>query len=555
MIDTTATVTRAVWLDPFKPLGTLERNQLELAGISLSMVNTLGELNVALSRAHLLIIRLVDSAELLQEVLTLVTQLGHNVPVLCRIEKRAMNVVVDAMRLGAFHALPCDEWDPTIWADAVKGLTSVNQKVKSYVFVDPVSQHLLALAQRVAQTDVATLLVGPTGAGKEVLARVIHESSPRAKGPFVAMNCAAMPEHLIEDMLFGHEKGAFTGAQKDHKGLFEQGQGGTVFLDEIGEMPIQLQAKLLRVLQEKKLNRLGSETAIDLDIRIVAATNKDLKLAIEKHEFREDLYFRISTFKLKISPLSQRPGDILPLVTQSFARHSKDKVPYELTVDAQRVLQQYPWPGNVRELENVVQRAVVLCSGKTISVGHLMFDESVSHELLMQPDAPILNQEGQVNAYGHSFVASSAAVTAEPTTSNAQSSGVPQSQAPATFAQNGSPMAYSSVPSPTFTLPGVNPMTGNFSDASVSMNPEHALMAQSTTQLVKDVLTESLAQAPQAINLADAIKSSEHQVILQVLQTTQSRTEAAQKLGISPRTLRYKLAQFRDSGLSVSVGE
>ena len=553
MIDTTATVTRAVWLDPFKPLGTLERNQLELAGISLSMVNTLGELNVALSRAHLLIIRLVDSAELLQEVLTLVTQLGHNVPVLCRIEKRAMSVVVDAMRLGAFHALPCDEWEPAIWAEAVKGLTTVNQKVKSYVFVDPMSQHLLALAQRVAQTDVATLLVGPTGAGKEVLARVIHESSPRAKGPFVAMNCAAMPEHLIEDMLFGHEKGAFTGAQKDHKGLFEQGQGGTVFLDEIGEMPIQLQAKLLRVLQEKKLNRLGSETAIDLDIRIVAATNKDLKLAIEKHEFREDLYFRISTFKLKISPLSQRPGDILPLVTQSFARHSKDKVPYELTLDAQRVLEQYPWPGNVRELENVVQRAVVLCSGKTISVGHLMFDESVSHELLMQPDAPILNEQGQVNANKHSFVATSnvgAPVT--PTSySNAQGYVASQSAA-APFAAS---YGHGAQASPTFTLPGVNPMTGSFTEAPVSMNPEHALMAQSTTQLVKDVLTESMAQAPQAINLADAIKSSEHQVILQVLQTTQSRTEAAQKLGISPRTLRYKLAQFRDSGLSVSVGE
>ena len=553
MIDTTATVTRAVWLDPFKPLGTLERNQLELAGISLSMVNTLGELNVALSRAHLLIIRLVDSAELLQEVLTLVTQLGHNVPVLCRIEKRAMSVVVDAMRLGAFHALPCDEWEPAIWAEAVKGLTTVNQKVKSYVFVDPLSQHLLALAQRVAQTDVATLLVGPTGAGKEVLARVIHESSPRAKGPFVAMNCAAMPEHLIEDMLFGHEKGAFTGAQKDHKGLFEQGQGGTVFLDEIGEMPIQLQAKLLRVLQEKKLNRLGSETAIDLDIRIVAATNKDLKLAIEKHEFREDLYFRISTFKLKISPLSQRPGDILPLVTQSFARHSKDKVPYELTLDAQRVLEQYPWPGNVRELENVVQRAVVLCSGKTISVGHLMFDESVSHELLMQHDAPILNEQGQVNANKHSFVATSNVGAPVTPTSYSNAQGYVASQSAATpFAAS---YGHGAQASPTFTLPGVNPMTGSFTEAPVSMNPEHALMAQSTTQLVKDVLTESVAQAPQAINLADAIKSSEHQVILQVLQTTQSRTEAAQKLGISPRTLRYKLAQFRDSGLSVSVGE
>jgi len=296
--------------------------------------------------------------------LTLVSQLGHSIPVLCRVDRRKMDVVVQAMRLGALHVLPSDEWDAKAWTSAVQGLNVVDNKVKSYVFVDPISQHLLGLAQRVAQTEVTALLVGPTGAGKEVLARVIHETSPRSKGPFVAINCAAMPEHLIEDMLFGHEKGAFTGAQKEHKGVFEQAQGGTVFLDEIGEMPIHLQAKLLRVLQEKKLNRLGGEVPIELDIRLVAATNKDLKKAIEEREFREDLYFRISTFKLKISPLTKRPGDILPLVMQSLSRHSKDKVPYTLTPEVQSTLVQYPWPGNVRELENVVQRALVLCNGK-----------------------------------------------------------------------------------------------------------------------------------------------------------------------------------------------
>ena len=391
-------LTNAVWLDPFKPLDNHERTQLEAAGISLSMVNTLGELNSALRQAHLLIIRLAESTDLLEEVLTLVSQLGHNIPVLCRVERRRMDVVVQAMRLGALHVLPNDEWDASAWTEAVKGLSVADNKIKSYVFVDPISQHLLGLAQRVAQTEVTALLVGPTGAGKEVLAKVIHESSPRSKGPFIAINCAAMPEHLIEDMLFGHEKGAFTGAQKEHKGVFEQAQGGTVFLDEIGEMPIHLQAKLLRVLQEKKLNRLGGESAIELDIRLVAATNKDLKKAIEEREFREDLYFRISTFKLKISPLTKRPGDILPLVMQSLSRHSKDKVPYTLTEEVQQMLLQYTWPGNVRELENVVQRALVLCNGKTITLAHLMFDEVQNQDLVINPDMPLMTESGHLTS-------------------------------------------------------------------------------------------------------------------------------------------------------------
>ena len=543
--------THAVWLDPFKPIDATERAQLELADISVSMVNTLGELNAALKKAHVLIIRLVESSELLQEVLTLVNQLGHNVPVLCRVERRRMNVVVDAMRLGAFHVLPSDEWDPKAWREAVKGLTATDAKMKSYVFVDPISQHLLALAQRVAQTDVAALLVGPTGAGKEVLAKVIHESSPRAKGPFVAMNCAAMPEHLIEDMLFGHEKGAFTGAQKEFKGLFEQAQGGTVFLDEIGEMPIQLQAKLLRVLQEKKLNRLGSESSIDLDIRIVAATNKDLKKAIVEREFREDLYFRISTFKLKILPLAQRPGDIIPLVMQSFARHAKDQVPYTLTGDAQMALETYPWPGNVRELENVVQRAVVLCSGKTISMGHLMFDEALSHDLMMNPDAPLLSEDGQIN----DFLTGADRISSQTQADQLQAEmrdffkGISSS----THGANG----ISHVDFHGSTGSSAMPAGPYGQDSSMSFSMESPSLASNAAMSTNQSVSLPLAASPSAepINLAHAVKSSEHQAILAVLQSTQSRTEAAEKLGISPRTLRYKLAQLRERGMSVSLAE
>jgi two-component system response regulator FlrC len=380
-----------------------------------------------------------------------------------------------------------------------------------------------------------------------------------------------MPEHLIEDMLFGHEKGAFTGAQKEFKGLFEQAQGGTVFLDEIGEMPIQLQAKLLRVLQEKKLNRLGSESCIDLDIRIVAATNKDLKQAIVDREFREDLYFRISTFKLKILPLAQRPGDILPLVMQSFARHAKDKVPYTLTQDAQDTLLSYPWPGNVRELENVVQRAVVLCSGKTISSGHLMFDESHSHELLSNPDAPLMSASGQI-------LSAPVSEQAWNTESELQ---VPLSAATplSSFAVNGSngmagmdftnELTHVSVTpksakeeSATWAAPVVeksevkaisNPQVQSGVNSSFGVQNLYSTPVQYSNSAASTATFASPSTEP--INLAHAVKSSEHQVILAVLQSTTSRTEAAEKLGISPRTLRYKLAQLRERGMSVSLAD
>jgi two-component system response regulator FlrC len=406
-----------------------------------------------------------------------------------------MEVAVDAMRLGALHVLPSDEWDTACWRVAVDGLFSAEVKSKSYVFVDPISQHLLALAQRVAQTEVAALLVGPTGAGKEVLARVLHESSLRAKGPFVAMNCAALPEHLIEDMLFGHEKGAFTGAHKEHKGLFEQAQGGTVFLDEIGEMPIQLQAKLLRVLQEKKLNRLGSETSIDLDVRIIAATNKDLRQAIQNREFREDLYFRISTFRLRIQPLNERPGDILPLVSQSLTRHAKGAVPLSVNVEAQHMLLQYPWPGNVRELENVVQRAVVLCTGRVITPAHLMFDEAQTMDMDALPMTALI---------------------------------APANERPLWS----TPVEVQSTPADNLPM-----------DAVAACPSPDSFMAPASS----DGLLPS--------DLFSAVKSSEHQVILAALQATESRLEAAKKLGISPRTLRYKLAQLRERGMELSFAD
>jgi two-component system response regulator FlrC len=341
------------------------------------------------------------------------------------------------------------------------------------------------------------LLVGPTGAGKEVLARVLHESSPRAKAPFVALNCAAMPEHLIEDMLFGHEKGAFTGALKEHKGLFEQAHGGTIFLDEIGEMPMNLQAKLLRVLQEKKLNRLGGEATIDLDIRVIAATNKDLKLAIEQREFREDLYFRISTFRLRIQPLKDRPGDIVPLVAQSLARHVKGGLPFTVTPEAQVQLQSYPWPGNVRELENVVQRAVVLSGGRTISPAHLMFDDAQMDEQAMPAIAAAM---------------------------------------PATFAE-AAPVAPAMPAAPAMSAAPAAMSTAYF-------NPMTAYAAAPMAPI-------EMREEPAApVNLDSAVKASELQVIMAAIQSTDSRLEAAAKLGISPRTLRYKLAQMRTRGMN-----
>jgi two-component system response regulator FlrC len=554
VIDSKDNPIDAVWLDPISPLSEAERVQLGQVGIQLRTVHTLDELNVALKKSHVLIIRLSDNVELLREVQALIGMLGINVPVICRVERRRIEITVEAMRLGALHVIAADELSAAAWQGAVQGLQSVAPVVKatskpaSYVFVDPVSQHLLALAQKVAQTDVTVLLVGPTGAGKEVLARVLHESSARAKGPFVALNCAALPEHLIEDMLFGHEKGAFTGALKDHKGLFEQAYGGTVFLDEIGEMPIHLQAKLLRVLQERKLSRLGGEAAIDLNVRIVAATNKDLRVAIEQREFREDLYFRISTFRLSIQPLRERVGDIMPLVMQSLIRHGASGQHYSVSDEAQVLLTSYRWPGNVRELENVIQRAVVLSSSNLITSEHLMFDESVPSPAV-QGVAGGMGGAGGVGHAGGSGQGqtSRAGVVGSPLSHDYSDQAMKSSNNP--FAA----LSDHSLSSPVADITSALARNVISNDGAVYMPLPKALNPAS--------LSDNAANGDQAVgaqshvDLSSAVKASEHLVIMSAIRTSENRIEAAKKLGISPRTLRYKLAQLRDRGLSMTVGE
>jgi two-component system, response regulator FlrC len=426
----------ALWLDPFQPAGERERDCLANAGLKLLPVRTLDDLRQALKTAHVVVVRLVGDTSLLTDVKQLIQAFKPNIPVFCRTDRQAFDLGIEAMQLGACHVLAFDDFSEESWrlaqaylekaqaaqsahaTDSVEGEMGKSHgkneadpacqgsaqaaalQPKTFVFVDPSSQKLVALAQRVAQAQVTTLVTGPTGSGKEVLATVIHEASARAAGPFVSLNCGAIPEQLMEDMLFGHEKGAYTGAVREHKGIFEQAQGGTVFLDEIGELPLGLQAKLLRVLQERKVTRLGGSQEIALDFRLVAATNKDLKQAMVDREFREDLYFRISTFRLSIPALRQRPGDILPLVAHILSRHCSEAELKRLSVSAQQALLAYHWPGNVRELENVIQRALVFCLGDTIEAEHLVFDDM---DFQAERDTPMV-------AAQHSFASSVAHV-------------------------------------------------------------------------------------------------------------------------------------------------
>ena len=473
----------ALWLDPFRALRPQDQSALTDLGMDVHVVRTLDELGAPIraGAVDLVVVGLGQDCELLQAVKDLIDACpadSKRPSILCRVERRNLEVTVAAMRTGALHVIATDDWAVATWEAALHPVQHAEQDksaespaakaspvpaVRDVIYVDPVSRNLLALAQRVALANVTVLIEGPTGAGKEVLARVLHESSVVARGPFVGLNCAALPEHMMEDLLFGHEKGAFTGAVKDHRGLFEQAQGGTLFLDEIGELPMHLQSKLLRVLQERTLTRLGSERPIALNVKIVAATNKNLRDAIVQREFREDLYFRLSTFKLRIPPLRERKGDILPMVVRMLARncaHTQTQ-PWELTPDAQRALLDYSWPGNVRELENVVQRAMVISGDHVIDLQHLMFDDSMNPlDFMDGADLPMPRP-----AYSPSY----------------------------------------------FDKPAVQPASA----------------------------------MPQSLHAT--VKSSEFSVIQAALMESKSREEAAQKLGISPRTLRYKLARLRET--------
>jgi two-component system response regulator FlrC len=293
--------------------------------------------------------------------------------------------------------------------------------------------------------------------------------------------------------------------------LFEQAQGGTLFLDEIGEMPMHLQSKLLRVLQERQLTRLGGQSVIALNVRIVAATNKDLKKAIAEREFREDLYYRIATFRMRLLPLAERPGDIVPLAMQCLLQH--DPKPWQLHPQAKAQLLQYPWPGNVRELENVMRRAMVLCSDHVVTPAHLMFDDWLTASAPPTANAaPHMMNTEAAEANAHIGADTNAHIGAD----------------------------ISAQPRPI-----ISPMTSPAAQAAALADELPAAPLDAT-------LGRVTPPASQPIDLHSAARMNEHQVIMATLATTPSKTEAAKRLGISPRTLRYKLAQLREHGLGMA---
>ncbi len=391
------------------------------------------------------------------ELLSVIRQRYPQVPVLLMTAFGAIERAVQAMRQGAVDYLLL-RFVPKALLNLIAhhACGRLDDAGQGPVAHAPASRQLLELAARVAQSDSTVLISGESGTGKEVLARYIHQQSPRANGPFIAINCAAIPDNMLEATLFGHEKGAFTGAVAAQPGKFELADGGTLLLDEISEMALPLQAKLLRVLQEREVERVGARKPITLDIRVLATTNRNLQGEVAAGRFREDLYYRLSVFPLAWAPLRERTADIVPLAERLLAKHGQKmrQAPARLSEAARRCLQAHAWPGNVRELDNAIQRALILQRGGVIEPADLCLD---GVELML------------------------AAVS---------------SQAPA----------------------------------------------------ASDVATKPAAA------LGEDLRQHEFQLIIETLRSERGRRkEAADRLGISPRTLRYKLAHMRDAGFDVEA--
>lgn len=288
---------------------------------------------------------------------------------------------VNAMKQGAFDYITKGDEDDHLHVVVERAvekahlnakLQHLEQRVESkYGFENIIGeskeiQEAIKMAKKVAHSDMSVLLQGETGTGKELFAQAIHQASPRRNGPFVALNCSAFPKDMLESELFGFKKGAFTGATESKKGLIEEANGGTLFLDEIGEMDIGLQAKLLRFLENKKFTKLGETRERKVDIRVIAASNKDLKKETEKDAFRDDLFYRLAGFKIEIPPLRERSGDI-PLLANFFLKRLNEKVQH-ITEETMELLVSYPWQGNIRELKNVIERAAILAEGTSLTV-------------------------------------------------------------------------------------------------------------------------------------------------------------------------------------------
>ena len=290
---------------------------------------------------------------------------------------------VQAVKLGAIDYL-VKPFEAEQLLTIVEKNVSVKKDDSIFVAVDNESVKLKKLAAQVASTDVSILINGESGTGKEVLASYIHHCSVRTDRPFIAINCAAIPENMLEAMLFGYEKGAYTGAHTSNPGKFEQAQGGTLLLDEISEMDISLQAKLLRVLQEKQVERLGGKQVIDLDVRILATTNRNIKKEVEEGRFREDLYYRLSVFPITLKPLRERTDDILPIVESFLYKYRNIAGMTTMSDAAKDKLVTYRWPGNVRELDNVIQRSIVLSNGGLILPEHIFIEDDKKEECVIE---------------------------------------------------------------------------------------------------------------------------------------------------------------------------
>jgi DNA-binding NtrC family response regulator len=336
-------------------------------------------------------------------VLRAAKEADPDIPVIVMTAYGSIEDAVSAMKQGAldFLAKPVDpDYLLLMVARAIdqRRLITENLLMKEELAVrrgapqivsdDPALKRVLASLQRAAATDATVLIEGESGTGKELFARTLHALSPRSGEPFVAINCAAIPETLLESELFGHEKGAFTGAVARKPGRFEMAHRGTLFLDEIGDLPLPLQAKILRALEEKRFERLGGTGSVQVDVRLAAATNRGLKAAVAARRFREDLYFRLSVFPITIPPLRDRKGDIVLLARYFIERFCRDLKKRALTLSpaALEALQEYAWPGNVRELQNCIERAVILADGETIQPRHLHLSFAVQAEEEGKPD-------------------------------------------------------------------------------------------------------------------------------------------------------------------------
>ena len=336
-----------------------------------------------------------------QDLLVNVKDRHPDIPFLLMTAYGNVNDAVKAMRSGAIDYLE-KPFAPEKLVSLINRYVSISfDNGQDPIAEDPKTVKLLEVAAKVAMTDTTVLLTGPSGAGKEVVARYIHKKSNRSDGPFIAINCAAIPDNMLEATLFGYEKGAFTGALNASSGKFEQAQKGTILLDEISEMDLGLQAKLLRVLQEKEVERLGGKKLIDLDVRVVATSNRNLVKEVKDGRFREDLYYRLNVFPIQCLALSERPLDIVPIANYLIARHCEavgGQIP-TLSKAAEQRLKSHSWPGNVRELENVMQRALILQSGEHIQIADLQLDHQLLVEDIEQPAEQKLEHDVKHHEY------------------------------------------------------------------------------------------------------------------------------------------------------------